>query len=199
MEEIMPGIWHWTAFHEGFQMTIHSYYVASAAALIDPRAPAEGVEWFKEHPPERILLTNRHHFRDSQMFVDAYGCAVFCNKEGLHEFEGGPEVKGFSPGDTVAPGITVCEVGVICPDDSSLHIDVGDGALAFADGLGRHPTGELGFPPDVFLGDDPEAVKAGLRKSLQRLADSQVFDSLLFAHGEPIVGGGKAALRDFVA
>jgi hypothetical protein len=25
------------------------------------------------------------------------------------------------------------------------------------------------------------------------------FDSLLFAHGEPLVGGGRAALKDFVS
>jgi hypothetical protein len=48
------------------------------------------------------------------------------------------------------------------------------------------------------LGDDPEGVKTGLRRSYRRLLDLD-FDSLLFAHGDPIVGGGKDALRGFAA
>jgi hypothetical protein len=52
--------------------------------------------------------------------------------------------------------------------------------------------------PDSLLGDDPEDVKAGLRGSLEALLDRD-FDHLLLAHGEPVVGGGRAALREFVA
>jgi len=38
----------------------------------------------------------------------------------------------------------------------------------------------------------------GFRAALRRLLDLD-FDSLLFAHGEPLIGGGRAALREFVA
>ena len=48
------------------------------------------------------------------------------------------------------------------------------------------------------MGDDPSAVRAGLRDSLRRLLDLD-FDSLLFAHGEPLIDGGRSALREFVA
>jgi glyoxylase-like metal-dependent hydrolase (beta-lactamase superfamily II) len=41
-------------------------------------------------------------------------------------------------------------------------------------------------------------VRAGLRESLRRLLDLD-FDNLLFAHGEPLIGGGRVALREFVA
>jgi hypothetical protein len=37
-----------------------------------------------------------------------------------------------------------------------------------------------------------------LRDSLRRLLELD-FDHLLFAHGEPLVGEGKAALREFVS
>ena len=37
-----------------------------------------------------------------------------------------------------------------------------------------------------------------LRSELRRLLDLD-FDSLLFAHGEPLVGGAEAALREFLA
>ncbi len=52
--------------------------------------------------------------------------------------------------------------------------------------------------PGFLLGNDPTAVRAGLRESLRGLL-SLDFDNLLFAHGEPLIGGGKAALRALVA
>jgi glyoxylase-like metal-dependent hydrolase (beta-lactamase superfamily II) len=159
--------------------------------------PDEGLDCFEaERRPERILLTNRHHYRHSDRFVERYDCPVLCHEEGLHEFAGGPAVRGFAPGDEIAPGIVVHEVGAICPDEAALHIELGDGYLALADGIVNYDVPR--FVPDNLIGDDPEAVKEGLREAFRRLCDLE-FDSLLFAHGEPIVGGGKNALREFVA
>jgi glyoxylase-like metal-dependent hydrolase (beta-lactamase superfamily II) len=86
-------------------------------------------------------------------------------------------------------------VGVICPEETALQIDLGEGLLSFADGLINH--GELGFVSDWLLGDDPAGVKRGLRDSLRALLDRE-FDSLLFAHGDPLLGGGKRVLQQFV-
>jgi len=33
----------------------------------------------------------------------------------------------------------------------------------------------------------------------ERLLDEQEFDNLLFAHGDPLVGGGRSALQAFAA
>ena len=60
------------------------------------------------------------------------------------------------------------------------------------------PDSGLGFVPDEFIGDDPEAVKEGLRESFRRLL-AHDFDALLVAHGEPMPSGGKAALLQFAA
>jgi len=58
--------------------------------------------------------------------------------------------------------------------------------------------GSIGFVRDELIGDDPEAVKRGLARAFEGLLELD-FDHLLFAHGEPLVGGGKAALREFSA
>jgi hypothetical protein len=197
MKEILPGLYHWTAFHEGIGMDVSSYYMADSRALLDPMLPAEGIDWFRSREPEVILLTNRHHYRKSDAFREAFGCRVRCHQSGLHEFEGGPHVEGFSFGDEVAPGIVALEMNAICPDDSVLGIEVGEGALAFADALVHWREGEVGFVPDRFM-DDPEATKRGIRASARRLM-GQGFDTLLFAHGDPIVGGGREALEAFLA
>jgi hypothetical protein len=197
MEEIRSGLWHWKAIHPKLEIEVSSYYVAGSGTLIDPMLPPEGVEWFREHgEPRRVVLTNRHHYRQSDAFRNELGCPVLCHETGLHEFGARPDVEGFRFGDQVAPGIVALEVGAICPEETALHIDLGDGLLSFADGLINH--GELGFVPDWLLGDDPDGVKRGLHDSLRALLDRD-FDGLLFAHGDPLLGGGRRALEQFVA
>lgn len=194
MEEILPGVHHWSTFHEGIRSTVHSYFVARAAALIDPMLPEEGTEWFDgERRPGRILLTNRHHYRHSDRFVEAFGCPVLCPEPGLYEFEGGPDVQGFAFGEEVAPGVVAHEVGAICPDESALHL-APERALACADGVIR-VDGELTFVPDGLM-DDPDAVKPGLRDAYSRLLELD-FEHLLMAHGEPVLGDGRSALEQF--
>jgi glyoxylase-like metal-dependent hydrolase (beta-lactamase superfamily II) len=199
MREILPGLHHWTAFHEGIRTDVSSYFIADSGTLIDPMVPpGDGLAAFAElGEPQVILLTNRHHYRHGARFVDAFSCPVLCHRSGLHEFEGGPEVEGFDFGDAVAPDIVALEVGALCPDDSALRI-ASKGALAFADGLVHWGGGTVGFVPDGYMGDDPEAVKRGLRASFKRLLAEEDFDALLFAHGDPITTGGREALRSFV-
>jgi hypothetical protein len=199
VKEILPGIHHWTAFHERIRIEVSSYQIADdPITLLDPMVPDEGLDWFREHgPPGQILLTNRHHYRHSDRFVEAFGCPVRCERSGLYEFDGGPDVQGFDFGDGLAAGLTALEVDAICSEDTAMHIRAGDGALAFADGLMRY-GGSIQFVPDEYMGDDPEGVKDGLRRSIERLLEHD-FDHLLFAHGDPLIGGGKQALLDFLA
>ncbi|HSJ17866.1 MAG TPA: hypothetical protein VK920_07220 [Solirubrobacterales bacterium] len=195
--EILPGVRHWSAFHPGIRQTVHSYWVPEAGAVLDPMVPDGVLEALGEGPvPDQILLTNRHHYRQSDRLVEAFGCRVLCPEPGLHEFEGGPEVEGYAYGDEVAPGIVAHEVGAICPDDAALHIRVGPGALALADAVIRW-DGELAFVPD-FLMDDPPGTKRGILDSLRRLSKFE-FGALLLAHGEPLVDGGADALAAFIA
>jgi hypothetical protein len=194
--EIAPGVLHWSARHPGIGQVVHSYYVRDAAAVLDPMVP-EGVidELSRRSAPERILLTNRHHHRQSDALVREFGCAVLCPESGLHEFGSGSRVRGYAYGEEVAPGITAHELDAICPDDAALHIRAGGGLLAFADGLIRW-SGELAFVPD-FLMDDPERTKRGIVESLRRLSVLE-FDGMLFAHGEPLLGDAKQALTAFI-
>ncbi len=196
MEELAPGIFHWKAVHPNLGVEVSSHYVADAGTLIDPLTPEEGVEWFDgDRRPQRVVLTNRHHLRHSERFAEAFAIPITCHQAGLHEFSGGPEVKPFSWGDELAPGVTALKVAAICDEESALRIDAGDGFLVVADGVVNYDG--LGFVPDRYIGDDPPAIQAAIRDAYRELLD-EPFDSILFAHGDPIVGGGKDALRRFV-
>jgi hypothetical protein len=199
MEQIQPGLLHWTAFRDTIGADVHSYFHARSGTLIDPMEPPEGIDAIaREARPQRIVLTNRHHYRESDRFRDAFGCTVLCHEAGLHEFEGGPQVDGFSFGDELAPGVTALEVGVLTPEETALHVDGdGGGGLAFADCLIRGRHGELGFVSDPLLGDDPPAIREGLRAAFRRLCEDVEFEALLLAHGDPIAHAGRSALRTF--
>jgi hypothetical protein len=196
MKEIGPGIHHWKAMHPNIGTEVSSYYVEPAATLIDPLLPPEGIEWLRaRRAPERIVLTNRHHYRHSDRIQAEFGCTVLASEPGLHEFTDGREVQGFAFGEVLAEGITAHEVGAICPDETALHIELGDGFLSVADGVLNYDG--LRFVSDNLIGDDPEAVKEGLRDSYRRLL-SLDFEGLMCAHGDPMPTGGREALREFV-
>jgi len=198
IHEVLPGIHHWTAIHPRIRTPVDSYYIEPAGVVLDPLVPREGLEWFEGRPsPTQVILTNRHHLRDSERFAEAFDCPIRCSAPGVHEFEHGPKVEGFAFGEELAPGLTAHQLGAICPDDTALHIHIGGGAIAFADGLVRPRGGGLAFVPGPLMGDDPAAVRAALRGSLHRLLELE-FDSLLFAHGEPLPDGGNVALRAFL-
>src|SRR3954447_21888457 len=187
MEQIQPGVLHWTAYRDTIGADVHSYFHVPSRTLVDPMVPPEGIEALGAEP-RRVVLTNRHHYRDSARF----GCSVLCHEAGLHEFDGG--VEGFAFGDELAPGVRALEVGVLTPEETALHLaGEGGGALAFADCVIRGRHGELGFVPDPLLGDDPAAIKEGLPAAFRRLWDELEFASVLLARGEPMAHGGRSA------
>jgi hypothetical protein len=198
MDEITPGLWHWSVVHEHTGVPAHSYFLAASQVVLDPMVPDEGLEWFEAHgEPTHVLLTNRHHDRHAWRLRDAFGCEIHCIRNGLHELAGRGPVTPFDFGDELPGGAIAYEVDAICPDETALHVPA-HSVLACADGAVRWPgRGDgLTFVPD-YLMDYPEETKIGLRDAYRRLLDLE-FDVLLLAHGDPVVGGGKEALRQFV-
>jgi Metallo-beta-lactamase superfamily len=195
MEELLPGLWHWTAFRDTIGADVHSYLHEPSGTVLDPMVPLQGLEAFDGRRVERVVLTNRHHLRHAEQYRERFGCAVLAHEAGLHDL---PEwVDGFAFGDELAPGVRALEVGVLTPEETAVHLESDGGALAFADCVVRGRHGELGFVSDFLLGDDPAAIREGLRAAFRRLCDTVEFDALLLAHGTPIAHGGRSALRTF--
>ena len=104
-------------------------------------------------------------------------------------------MEPYDIGEALAGGaVTAYEVGGICPDESALYSHELS-ALAVADGV-IHYDEELRFVPDSLM-DDPEDTKQALKQAYARLADELEFETLLTAHGAPVVGAGRERLRAF--
>lgn len=200
MQQILPEVYHWTTFHEGIGAPVHSYYLADTepAVLIDPRVPDEGLEWFVDHaPPAHIYLTNRLHYRHSDRFSRAFDAPVWCHQAGLHHFDETRPVRGFEHGQRLPGDILALAIDALCPEETAFYIARHGGLLAIGDAIVR--DGEaLAFVPDELMGDDPGGVKQGLQAAFTRHLGRD-FEHLLFAHGDPWLGHGKAALAGFLA
>jgi hypothetical protein len=197
LEELAAGLWHWRAERESIGMVVSSYYLERERVAIDALIPPEGLEWLERHgPPEHVLLSNRHHDRDAWRLHEEFGATVHCPRSGLHELAGRGPVEAYDGGQELPGGIVAHEVGSLCRDETALHIPA-HRALACADGVVRwEPEDPLGFVPDGLM-DDPPQTKAGLCAAYRRLLALD-FDTLLLAHGDPIVANGKEALAAFL-
>jgi hypothetical protein len=195
MEEIIEGVFHWKATHPSTGSEAGCHFVTGSGTAIDPLLPDEGIEWFAERGVERVVLSTRHHLRHAAEIAERFGCPILCHESGLHEFEHGPEVTGFAFGERLADDVVALEMDSISPDDTVLRIEANGTALLFADSVVNR--GSLGFVSDKLIGNDPETVKARIRERCVALLDER-FEHLLFAHGDPLVGGGRPALQAFI-
>lgn len=197
MQEIASELWHWTAHHDHISTPVSSYYLSADRVLIDPMIPEQGLDWFEQHGrPEHIVLSNRHHDRDSWRLRDAFGCTVHCIANGLYELEGRGPAEPFEFGDELPGRIVVHEVDAICPDECALYL-MDRRALSCADGVIRGADGgHLRFVPDGLM-DEPEQTRESLRAAYRRLLGLD-FDLLLLAHGAPVLTDGRAALESFI-
>lgn len=200
MEEVLPGVVHWTAVHPVINIAVSSYWLDDGGIALDPLLPPqEGIDWFggRATKPAAVVLTNRLHYRHSAQLVEAFGVDVFVPRRGLHQFSDRPPVTAYDPGDTLPGGLVVHEVGAICADEMALHHASGR-FLAMADGVVRvGPDQPLGFVPDSLM-DDPAGTKRALLAVYKRFLAELDFDHLLLAHGGAIVDDGRTQLAEFV-
>jgi hypothetical protein len=194
VDELFDGVFHWKAKHPRIGFEVGCHYLSASETAIDPLLPPEGIEWLEKRGVRRIVLSNRHHLRQAPEIAQRLDCPILCHESGLHEFEEGPEVDGFAFDERLAEDVVALEMDAICPDDTVLRIEAGDGALLFADSLIQY--GGLGFVPDGLIGEDPEGVKRKICERCSTLLE-EPFEHLLFAHGDPLLDSGREALRRF--
>jgi glyoxylase-like metal-dependent hydrolase (beta-lactamase superfamily II) len=204
MHEVLPRIFTWGSTYEDRPWDLNGYALAleKGTILIDPPA-ANDSDWPKFEalkPISRIILTNRDHVRDAELFRQRFGARLIAGAE---------EAKHFAPvvidemvreGDVIAgllrvihlPGKSPGEIALLLDSKSHAAAREHGGILFLGDAIIGNPPGELGLIPEEKL-DDP----ALLRQSLRKLLDYQ-FDVLLFCDGKPMLHGGKEAVEKFV-
>lgn len=199
MKEILPGIWHWTAPNPSIgDALVSSYWLDQGGVFIDPLLPRdEGIEWFaaRPTPPAAVVLTNRHHYRDSGAICERFGCRVHVPNAALHHFTGGEPVLGYQPGDELPGGLQAFVIDSLSPDEDGLFLESA-GAIWVGDTIVRSttdPDSRIGWVLDSLM-DNPAETKNGLLQAFAEVLDDRRFEHLLLAHGLPLVGNGRSEL-----
>ena len=172
MDEVVTGIVHWSSIHPNTGVPAHSHFLMAHAHAARPDGPEGGHGLVR---PARRARAHPAHQPPSPArvgaFADAYECSdPLPSPTACTSSPAGRTVEPFEPGDEPAPGVRVCEVGAITPEEVALHVaDRARARCSSPTACGACDDGALGFFPDHLLGDDPEAVKAGLRAAYRRL------------------------------
>lgn len=197
MQEILPGIYHWTGTDGEVAAPVHSYYVEPAGALIDAVMPEEGPSAFDGLvPPQQVILTNAIHFRHADTFAETFGCLIRAAHPAMPQLtEKGVEPFGWN--DEVAWGVFAIEIGRIHQEECALHITHGHGAITVGDGLVHTSGAPIAFASDDMLGKRPDRMRKALKDAFRGLLVRD-FDALLLSHGDPVRSHGKTVLRRFV-
>jgi hypothetical protein len=180
MERVQPGIYHWIGRDAEVRAPVHSQYVESAGALIDPIVPEEGMAAFQalDVRPRQVLLTNRRHRRQADRFREAFDCVVRIDGRALLDGED-LEAELFEPGDEVAWGITAIGVCHALPEETLFHAAHGEGAAIFGHAraprrrsdrplAGRPARRPPGPAAAAVQGGVPRPAAAGLRRAPAR-------------------------------
>jgi glyoxylase-like metal-dependent hydrolase (beta-lactamase superfamily II) len=193
MHEIHPRIYTWGSPYEDRPWDLNGYAVAldDGTVLIDPPAPEES-DWAKFDalkPITRIILTNRDHVRDAELFQNRYRARLVAGAEEVSQFAPIVIDETVRDGDMIAGKFRVIHL----PGKSPGEIALLYGKILFlGDAIIGNPPGSLGLIPEQKL-DDPTL----LRKSLRKLLDYE-FNVLLFCDGKPVLRNGKKAVEEFL-
>src|SRR5947209_20333741 len=105
MRELLPGLFHWTTFHEPIGADVSSYYVQPAGIVIDPKVPVEGFEALPGEP-QQVVLTSGHHHRDAAQFAERYGIPITASRPATERMAEFLSVDTYTEVDEVAPAVT---------------------------------------------------------------------------------------------
>jgi glyoxylase-like metal-dependent hydrolase (beta-lactamase superfamily II) len=197
MHEILPRIFTWGSTYKDRPWDLNGYAIAldGGTILIDPPAPEEA-DWPKFEalkPISRIILTNRDHIRDAELFRQRFGARLVACVDEVNQFSPVVIDEMVREGDVIAGLLRVIQLPGKSPGEIALLLEREQGGILFlGDAIIGNPPGALGLIPEHKLDDPPR-----LRRSLRKLLDYD-FNVLLFCDGKPVLKDGKSAVEQFL-
>ena len=204
MREILPGIFTWGSTYVDRPWDLNGYAITlnGCTILVDPPAPGEGdaPTFDLIRPITKVVLTNRDHVRDVQLFRTRYGVQLVAGADELPQFAPFAIDTPVREGDLISGALRVIDLPGKSPGEIGLYFDPAHhavsremgGILLLGDAIIGNPPGALSLIPEPKL-DDPSKLKRSLRKLLD-----YDFDVLLLCDGQPVLSGGKLKVVEFL-
>ena len=206
VEELAPGLWRWTGYHEEWKQDVGclSMETSDGLVLIDPLVPPADAGRFltaldrdvtRLGGTVHVLITVYYHARSAGELIQRYGGRLWASSRARAAIarRAGDPTDVFRPEDDLPGGIRAfpsgrgTEVVYWLPEHRALAL--GDVILGAKDGGVRLcPASWLPAGTDL----------ATLRDRLRPLLDLPV-ERLLVSHGEPVLTNGRAGLERALA
>lgn len=215
MQKLTDGLWRWTARHPEWHPGEFGAEVASFAArangggdtllLIDPLLPedeaeaASVLEVLDSQAGDRvaILVSIPYHVRSSEELWRRY------RKDAETTIHGHPAASKrlkdrsafdeMEPGAPLPGGVTAHAIGKPRRYEMPLHLPSHD-ALVFGDAVAEHDGALRVWAADKVDAKVERFYRDRFNPTLEPLLELGA-ENVLVTHGEPVMGGGTAALR----
>ena len=185
VEEVVPGVWHWRLRDERIGGDWGCSHAADGV-LIDPHRLA-GDAFERLGAIEAIVLTTSSHQRAAWRLRRELGVPVYVPAAAKRVDEE-PDER-YEEGDALPGGLQAVFTPGAGTTQHSLLLTRDAGVLFTPDLFMRPPDEAVEWVPFEYMYDPEEA-----KRSVERLLRLE-FDVLCMAHGAPLVGGAKDAMR----
>jgi hypothetical protein len=216
MDQLAEGLWRWTARHPewhpgefGAEVACFAAQAGDTTLLIDPLLPGEEAAEESRSPVlaviegtlgERlaILITIPYHVRSAEELWRRYRggaeATIHGHPAAAKRLEDRSAFRDIEPGVPLPGGVTAHAIGKPRRYEMPLHLP-SHAALVFGDAVAE-ADGRLVVWSTAKVDAKVERFYAQrFNPTLEPLLELD-FDSVLVTHGEPLLGGGKRALRE---
>jgi hypothetical protein len=210
MEKLSDGLWRWTARHPewhpgefGAEVACFAAQAGDTTLLIDPLLPPEPqpvLDVVDEQLGGRlaVLVTIPYHVRSSEELWRRY------RKQAETTIHGHPacakrldDESAFRAIDTdqeLPGGVTAHPIGKPRRYETPLHLP-SHNALVFGDAVAEWSGRLVVWASDKVDAKAERFYRERFNPTLEPLLELD-FENVLVTHGQPIIGGGREALRD---
>jgi glyoxylase-like metal-dependent hydrolase (beta-lactamase superfamily II) len=195
IEQLRPGLYRWTVADErigGAESDAYAVAADGRVTLVDP-LPVDPRALGKLGHVEAIVLTAACHQRSAWRFRRRFGAPVLVPERIRVGFRAGeveerPDIR-YRGRDLLTAGLVAVHAPGPAEDMYALWAERDGGVLFVSDLLVHDEPGAPGFVPSEY-----QDAPARTRESVRWLAEHLPIEGVLFAHGPPILSGGREAL-----
>jgi hypothetical protein len=205
----MKGLWRWTARHPewhpgefGAEVACFAAQAGNTTLLIDPLLPADPssvLAVIDDALADRlaILITIPYHVRSAEELWKRYGkdaeTTIHGHPAAAKRLEDRSAFHAIEPGVPLPGGATAHTIGKPRRYETPLHLP-SHKALVFGDAVAES-DGRLVVWSSERIDDKVERFyRERFNPTLEPLLELD-FDNVLVTHGQPVLGGGRRALR----
>jgi hypothetical protein len=195
VEPVAPGVFLWQVYDRTVKADLFStgLETPSGIYLFDPiPLAARALEGLPARQKVAgIFVTNANHVRASGEFAKAFGVPTFIHAE-LANGGDFPNSTPVQDGEAFAETLTGIAIEGGPAGEMAVHDDNDAGTLVLGDSLINFEPHGFGLLPAKYC-QDQKLMRRSLRKLLE-----YSFERMLFAHGTPILAGGRARLEQLL-